>query len=176
MKSPFPIVVCWPTRPVCRFTSVACSGAPDVRNHTSAECNLPAGVCNGTNRTDGLVCVVCSVTQALGRFSYGCCGPANIVGGSVWPRFSRHFLSRRPYVVVLLARPPVEDVRYRGVWPAVHVGSPIHISQGGTLCLGSPEPSQRSMSALWSMCESAAACSGDMYAGVPSATPSVVNC
>ncbi len=104
VKSPFPNDVCWPTMPVCWFTSIVCSGAPDVRNRLCAECNLPADVRNGTNGTDSLACVVCTVTQAVGRFSYGYCGPTNIVRGptkvvcgAVWPRFSQHFPICRPY-------------------------------------------------------------------------------
>jgi len=121
VKSPFTNDVCWSTKRVCRFTSVVCSGTYDVRNRTSVVCNLPADGCNGTNGTDGLACVVCYVTQASDRFSYGYCGPTNIVRGptnyvcgAVWPRFSRHFpITVRPRGVMVaeLASGPGFDPR-----------------------------------------------------------------
>jgi hypothetical protein len=108
VTSPFPNDVCWPATPVCTVTSVVCSGAHGVRNNTCAECNLPASVCNDTNATGGHACAACSGTQALGRFSYGNCGPTNIVRGptnvvcgAVWPRFSRHFPTCRPHEAFL---------------------------------------------------------------------------
>jgi hypothetical protein len=119
VKSPFPHDVCRPAMPVCTVTIVVCNGTHGVCDRTSTVCTLAASVCNVTNGTDGVAYVVRNVTQAFGRLAYGHCRPANIVCGlanivcdPVWPRFSPHFLTCRPCVLVLLSRPPVEDVPF----------------------------------------------------------------
>jgi len=176
VKSPLTDDVCRPAIPVCTVTIVVCNVTHGVCDLTSVVCTLAASVCNVTNASGGLADVVCTVTQAFGRFAYGHCGPANSicnladsvckpansvcnfansvckpansVCGPVSPLFYPHFLTCRPHVVVLPARPPVGD-SYRDVWPANRVGTLIHISQGGILCLGSLDPNPTSLHWPW---------------------------
>jgi hypothetical protein len=74
VKGPFP-------KAVCTVTIVVCNGAHGARNGACAVCTVPASAYNGTDSMDGVSYYVCSVTQALGRFACGHCGPANSVCG-----------------------------------------------------------------------------------------------
>jgi hypothetical protein len=148
--------VCKAARAICNVAHTRCKRAHDGCKVANAVCNVANDDCNRANRycrPANIVCSpansVCNLANSVCNLADSVCNLADSVCNPVSPLFYPHFVTCRPYVVVLLARLPVGDASYRDVCPANHVGSLSHTLQGGTLCLDSPDPSPRSLHWPW---------------------------